>query len=1033
MPDRATLRRSLGRSLGRVLGRIRRREALTLIVIVESADLPRVSGNLSRFRVELTAGDVVMICPVGRTPMPADLRGDSGIGPEGCDSRVLEPAPTWYQAANAAAAATATELLMFIRGSDRLVPGELAAARAAFADGLVGVAAGIRLTGPRTLTGELRYGIGGRLIARDAWESRHSTLADGDDWLLARPVAELGTDPGRPFATSPRVLVEFVHDRRLRGPVADPSPLADLTARTTQFHRLREALGGASAGLEREIATTWLPYLLADAERADHGQWEQLVALAGASRADVAESKLPDTRARVLRWLAAEGRREDTVALAGELFELGADLPTRVAGDQIVADWTTLPADVPATIACLGPAETRLRADIVRFGALPASSNGSPEPTEYADLFVTIGGLDHTAGPLRGQVEPRLSARLPDGTAVAVRAADPADDAAATRWVQRRFQSGAGYRLEWDRRQRSHRWERQIDLTWTVGHLTRTTTVRLPGRTRWPLMAGQRAARVDRVELTDEGLRVVGSGLPEELTLVEAEGAVADRSGRRGPPLSAAVVHHDAGPDGSEVAVAVMPLIAAGGTGGPVPPGRYRLRAGRALLPAGPALRESAPIHQVHSGERPGAGYRLQVDGGGSDRAPVGVWLRPPLRDGELGAYAQRRLQDGYRKSTAPVRADLVYFESYVGRSATDNPLAICRALARARPELTLRWGVSDHGQWVPDCAVPVLRNSAEWYGVLAEAGCLVVNTDPEPWFGKRPGQFLLQCFHGYPAKTMGSAQWRHDELAPPAVRALRRRGVETWDLILSPTPLATQLYREQYGYTGPAIQSGYPRNDALSAPDAGAVRDRVRRDLGIRPDQSAVLYAPTWREHLATRPRAAELTTFLDIDAVGAAWGDSHVILLRGHRFHRAARSVPELLGGRTAPVIDVTGHPEINELILASDAAVLDYSSLRFDYALTGRPMVFLVPDLEEYARDSRGFLLPFTDSAPGPLVSDSAGVADQLGDVVALQAKYADRLTDFNARYNPHEDGAATARAVEVLLRHRAFSDVGVRFDP
>ena len=46
---------------------------------------------------------------------------------------------------------------------------------------------------------------------------------------------------------------------------------------------------------------------------------------------------------------------------------------------------------------------------------------------------------------------------------------------------------------------------------------------------------------------------------------------------------------------------------------------------------------------------------------------------------------------------------------------------------------------------------------------------------------------------------------------------------------------------------------------------------------------------------------------------------------------------------------MLDVTGHPEVNDLVLASDVAVLDYSSLRFDYAQTGKPMVFLVPDLD------------------------------------------------------------------------------------
>jgi len=33
------------------------------------------------------------------------------------------------------------------------------------------------------------------------------------------------------------------------------------------------------------------------------------------------------------------------------------------------------------------------------------------------------------------------------------------------------------------------------------------------------------------------------------------------------------------------------------------------------------------------------------------------------------------------------------------------------------------------------------------------------------------------------------------------------------------------------------------------------------------------------------------------------------------------------------------------------------VDYSSLRFDFGVTGKPMVFHVPDLERYRDDSRG----------------------------------------------------------------------------
>jgi CDP-glycerol glycerophosphotransferase (TagB/SpsB family) len=152
-------------------------------------------------------------------------------------------------------------------------------------------------------------------------------------------------------------------------------------------------------------------------------------------------------------------------------------------------------------------------------------------------------------------------------------------------------------------------------------------------------------------------------------------------------------------------------------------------------------------------------------------------------------------------------------------------------------------------------------------------------------------------------------------------------------------------------------------------------------------------------------------MTEHLDVDAAAAALGDSHVILLRGHRFHTS--------GASRRGVVDVTDHPEINELILASDVAVLDYSSLRFDYAQTRRPMVFLVPDLEDYTSGVRGFIFPFEDTAPGPLVRTTDEVVEQVRDVSALASAWAGRIADFDTLYNPYQDGHASARMLDAIL--------------
>lgn len=433
------------------------------------------------------------------------------------------------------------------------------------------------------------------------------------------------------------------------------------------------------------------------------------------------------------------------------------------------------------------------------------------------------------------------------------------------------------------------------------------------------------------------------------------------------------------------------------------PPGVHRLIDGDSPAASVPGL---LPVDQI------GLWHRLAAV-----RGPHGgfvVRLQAPLDDDELGPHAQQRLQDAYLADDRPLDEGLWLFETYAGRSATDNPLAIFEELRRRDQELRAMWSVSDHAQWTPDGVTPVLRHSREWYAALAAADTLVVNTDMDECFRLRPGQFLLQCFHGYPSKAMGRDQWAALALLPREVRMARRRGVDTWSAILTPTPAMTEHYRKQYDYGGPALEQGYPRDDALTSESSGEARQRSRAELGIG-DRVAVLYAPTWREHLATRPRAADLTDHLDPARLADLLGEDHVVLLRGHRFHRTRSQHPR--------VLDVTDHREVNDLVLASDAAVLDYSSLRFDYALTRKPMVFLVPDLAHYSAGTRAFLMPFEETAPGPFVQDTDEVAARLRDLGRLRAEWAEEVEAFVAAYHPWQDGRATVRVVDELLSLRS----------
>ncbi|MFC4783174.1 CDP-glycerol glycerophosphotransferase family protein [Nocardioides sp. MAHUQ-72] len=943
---------------------------VSVVVVVEAVDRPRLGACLESALAHPRAE--VLLCPVGELDV-LDVPSHDRL-------RRLPPQPTWQEAADVGARAATAGHLAFVRGCDRL-PAEalLRASSALAASGSVLVTGRLEQTGEPepwlaraqqsahetpmrgadpavlpALAGDLA--VGNKVVDRAAWLAAGGFGPD-DDWLLSPAVARLLA-----AATRVDVLTEpaytFAHDHGTRAYGATPSALPGLSAWHARARAVDAALAGSALadGWRRHLADVEVPRLLADAERADAGQWAELRELAGEH--DPAGSGVRASARAQIR-LAVLDRRAELEAFNADLAGLGEEVPTRVEGADVLACWPTPGLDLPHDVLRLSGVETPLRSHVQR---VRATTDGC-----VVDVLVAIRHVDLHPD------STRVEARTADGTALSVAPLPPAE---ATRWAASRFQAALAVRLTLPSE------SGRVELSVAAGGVTRSGPLALPPAPPAP----RGVVTVDDVRLDGTVLVVTGSGDLRRLRLLDPD----ER------PVEVAWDLSTPGAARAELRVESFGLPTW------LPSGPHRLVTDDGNVAVGEDLRARLPLELL--GER----HRLRPHLGARGGLVLGV--NAPLAEDELGPHAQERLRTAYSRDTRPVDPELFYFESYAGKSATDSPRAIFEELRRRRPGVRAFWGVADHGQHVPEGATPLLLRSTAWYDVLARAGCLVLNTDVEVWFRRRPGQFLLQTFHGYPSKAMGMSQWRAKDYPPSRIREFRARGVDTWSAILTPTPEMTRHYREQYDYDGPACEQGYPRDDDLVGPGAAERRAATRRLLGIRDDQVAVLYAPTWRDHLAVRPRAAVMTDFLDVARAAEALGDDHVLLLRGHRFH-----TPRVAGSR---VVDVTRHPEVNDLILASDAAVLDYSSLRFDYALTGNPMVFLVPDLEEYDSGSRSFLFPFAGTAPGPHVHDTDEVVAQLRDLAGLRDRYAHRVAAFNAEYNPWQDGRAAARVVDFL---------------
>ena len=375
------------------------------------------------------------------------------------------------------------------------------------------------------------------------------------------------------------------------------------------------------------------------------------------------------------------------------------------------------------------------------------------------------------------------------------------------------------------------------------------------------------------------------------------------------------------------------------------------------------------------------------------------VALSAPLTDRERGRLQQASLESDYRAAKdEPLNA--VFFESFYGQNASCNPLAIDRAIARLRPDVARYWSVADASVSVPSGAIALIEGSSEWWRIRGSARLLVVNDWLRKRLRKRRYQTVLQTWHGTMLKKLALS--RVGLGLRPAIATLRERG--RWDILLAQNSYSRGIFRKAYAFTGSVWEEGYPRDDVLLTGDAAATRDR----LGISSGVTVLLYAPTWRDD---RPDHVD---HLDVARFAELLGDEYVTLIRGH-----SRTLLPGEDVRAPNVLDVTGYPDISELFLVADALITDYSSVMFDFTVTGKPVFFFTPDLNHYREKLRGFYFDLIPVAPGPVVTTVAELAALVRDRDNVRRQFTEKYRAWRERFNPRDDGHAADRVVQRLL--------------
>lgn len=340
----------------------------------------------------------------------------------------------------------------------------------------------------------------------------------------------------------------------------------------------------------------------------------------------------------------------------------------------------------------------------------------------------------------------------------------------------------------------------------------------------------------------------------------------------------------------------------------------------------------------------------------------------------------------------------LVLIQAKGGKVPGGNMFFLLLETLRHNKKVVLPLRKSERCHWkqycttygIPSASVVIVKpESYRYYRLLASCGYLMNDSTFPQRFQKKADQIYLNTWHGVPLKHMGCDV----PLRSYAIGEVQRNFLHA-DYLLFPNPFMQKIMLRSYMlnqlYRGTVIQEAYPRVSILNDE---ARRRLLRHNLGIS-DKKVCCYLPTWRglmtkkenakQHNACQRYLSQLDVFLD---------DNTILYVQLHPYAEKGFHLGAFRHIKAFPA-----QYETYDFLAACDVLITDYSSVFFDFAVTGRKIILFAYDYTEY-KASRGLYLDPAD-LPFPLVQ----TAEELAEEIRLPKAYDD--TDFLKQYCPYD---------------------------
>ena len=245
---------------------------------------------------------------------------------------------------------------------------------------------------------------------------------------------------------------------------------------------------------------------------------------------------------------------------------------------------------------------------------------------------------------------------------------------------------------------------------------------------------------------------------------------------------------------------------------------------------------------------------------------------------------------------------------------------------------------------------------------ILERAKYIFTDSGIRPKFIKRPGQIMLNTWHGTPLKVMGVTNVPEQH----RIGSIQHSFLDA-DYLLYPNEFMCRVMLEGYMvdriYPGKVLLEGYPRNSVFLDNQR---KEEMKSRLNFA-GKEVFVYMPTYRGTFLNRKNTAQKDRISQyLEELDSGLNDNQVLLVKLHVFNQSQIDFSKFDHIEAFP----QGYEGYDMLNMA-DVLITDYSSVFFDYAASGRKIIIFNYDEEEYLSDRRVYF-PISD-LPFPQVQN------------------------------------------------------------